>query len=90
MANDELKRYFVKYVRDGAKQGYKKGKECYICGSTEQLDFHHYYSLSILAANWLKERKLTIENAEQAFEWRDVFIAEHNDELYKQNIVRLN
>ena len=44
----KLKRDPVKYVRDRAKARYKKGKECEICGVTENLDFHHYYSLSPL------------------------------------------
>ena len=38
-----LKRDLVKYVRDKAKSKYKKEAECYICGSTENLDFHHFY-----------------------------------------------
>ena len=83
---DDLKRYFTKYIRDRAKSGYDKGTECFICGSTEDLDFHHYYSLSILVANWLKERDLEIETAEDALEWRDVFIAEHLEELYKHAV----
>ena len=37
-----LKRDLVKYVRDKAKSKYNKGTECFICGVTENLDFHHY------------------------------------------------
>ena len=43
-----LKRDLVKYVRDKAKSQYKKDTECYICGSTENLDFHHFYGLTEL------------------------------------------
>ena len=43
----KLKRDAVKYVRDKAKSKYEKGTECRICGETEQLDFHHFYSLTV-------------------------------------------
>ena len=35
----KFKRDLVKYVRDKAKSQYKKGSECYICGSTDELRF---------------------------------------------------
>ena len=53
-----LKRDLVKYVRDKAKSRYKKQTECYICGSTEQLDFHHFYGLTELLEVWLKKKKI--------------------------------
>ena len=55
-----MKRYFIKYIRDGAKSGYDKSGKCYICGSEEGLDFHHFFSLSELVANWTKKLKLNI------------------------------
>ena len=48
-----LKRDLVKYVRDKAKSRYKKGTECFICGETEKLDFHHFYGLTELLETWL-------------------------------------
>ena len=77
-----MKRYFIKYIRDGAKSAYDKGTECYICGAREQLDFHHFYSLAELANTWVRKNKLNIETAEDALKWRDVFIEEHQKELY--------
>ena len=78
----ELKRDFVKYVRDGAKSRYEKGTECRICGTSEKLDFHHFSSISVLVANWLKYNELEINDQEEAFFWRDKFIQEHEYELY--------
>ena len=49
----KLKRDVVKYVRDKAKSKYEKGTACGICGETEQLDFHHFYSLTPLLNQWL-------------------------------------
>ena len=44
----KLKRDIVKYVRDKAKSRYEKASECRICGTNERLDFHHFYSLTLL------------------------------------------
>jgi 5-methylcytosine-specific restriction endonuclease McrA len=81
-----MKRYFIKYIRDGAKAAYDKGTECFICGSTEQLDFHHFCSLAELANSWVRKNKLIIETADDALKWRDVFIEEHQTELYDEAV----
>ena len=74
-----LKRDIVKYVRDRAKSRYAKGSECEICGSTEKLDFHHFYGLTELLNKWMRKNKY---KPEQIIEVRDQFIAEHEFELY--------
>lgn len=79
----DLKRDLVKYVRDKAKSEYKKGTECYICGSQENLDFHHFYSLSPLLHKWVKNNKLLPENV---MDFRDKFIEEHWAELYEYTV----
>ena len=79
-----LKRDLVKYVRDKAKSKYKKDTHCYICGSTENLDFHHFYGLTELLESWLKERDVTVETEEQILELREIFIKENEDKVYKQ------
>lgn len=79
----QLKRDVVKYVRDRAKSKYQKGTECRICGSNEQLDFHHYYSLSPLLSRWMKLNRLLPEDI---LEFRDRFINEHRAELYEHTV----
>ena len=79
----ELKRDLVKYIRDKAKARYEKGTECHICGTKENLDFHHYNSLSPLLHKWVKENKL---KAEDVLEFRDRFIEEHMVELYDETV----
>ena len=54
----KLKRDVVKYVRDKAKSKYAKGSACEICSETEQLDFHHFYSLTPLLNQWLTKNNL--------------------------------
>lgn len=90
MANNiELKRYAMKYVRDKAKSKYEKGSECYICGSSEKLDFHHYNTLTMLLDKWLKvktKERPTHYTDEYVVVWRDEFIAEHYKELYEEAV----
>lgn len=78
-----LKRDIVKYVRDRAKSRYAKGSECYICGTTELLEFHHFYGLTELLSKWMRKNKY---KPEQIVEVRDDFIAEHEYELYEAAI----
>ena len=82
----ELKRDFTKYVRDGAKNLYNKGTECEVCGTTENLEFHHYKTLSVLVNTWVRKNNLKIDTAEEAFIQRDNFIAEYEDELYEKTV----
>jgi hypothetical protein len=79
----KLKRDVVKYIRDKAKARYEKGTECRICGDTENLDFHHFYSLSPLLYRWILKNKL---NSENVMEFRDRFIEEHAAELYEHAV----
>jgi|TARA_E500000318_G_C3539406_1_gene204011 hypothetical protein len=81
-----LKRDLVKYVRDKAKSKYKKETECYICGSTENLDFHHYNGLTELLEWWMKQRNITIETEEEILALREKFIKDNEDEVYKQAV----
>lgn len=76
-----LKRDPVKYVRDKAKSNYVKGESCEICGTTEKLDFHHYYSMSLLLNKYAKENGLDLQ---LIIEWRDEFIDEHDLEIYEE------
>lgn len=84
--NKNLKRDPIKHVRDKAKSRYAKGTECYICGTTEKLDFHHFYTLTPLFNKWLKANKITISSDEDVLEVRDRFILEHEKELYDDTV----
>lgn len=82
----ELKRDPIKYVRDKAKARYEKAGACYICDTTERLDFHHFYTLTPLFNKWLKDNKLSIKTEEDVIGVRDRFIAEHEPELYEHAV----
>ncbi len=81
-----LKRDLVKYVRDKAKSKYKKETECFICGSQENLDFHHFYGLTELLETWLRTNKITIENEADILALRERFIAEKHAEVYEEAV----
>lgn len=79
----QLKRDCIKYIRDRAKSRYEKGSECEICGEAEDLDFHHFYSMTPLLDKWLRKSK---EQKEYVMAWRDDFIAEHETEIFDETV----
>ena len=78
---DDLKRYEVKYIRDGIKSRYNKGTQCEICGSTEKLDFHHWYSLAELYRKWCATNKVKATTADEILKLRELFYVDHEYEL---------
>lgn len=84
--NKNFKRDPIKFVRDKAKGRYKKDTECFICAKKENLDFHHFYTLTPLFNKWLKENKIKISTDEDVIEVRDRFIEEHIQELYVDTV----
>lgn len=81
-----LKRDPIKYIRDKAKSKYEKGTECRICGETENLDFHHFYTLTPLFNKWCKAQKIKIDSEDDVLSVRDRFIEEHGPELYEHTV----
>jgi hypothetical protein len=81
-----LKRDLVKYVRDKAKSKYKKETNCYICGATENLDFHHFNGLTELLEFWLRKKKIQVTEEKDILILRKQFIAEHIAELYDEAV----
>ena len=77
-----LKRLPVKYIRDRAKSRYQKGNSCEICGTTEELQFHHLHTVDLLWERWIKAKNITIEDVDDILNCRDDFISEHEYELY--------
>ena len=83
----ELKRDAVKYIRDKAKSKYPKDTKCYVCGDTENLDFHHFYTLTQLLDKWLGEKNY---KKDDVLDWREEFITEMHDELYVHAVTICN
>ena len=75
-----LKRDLVKYVRDKAKSRYRKNDKCYICGETENLDFHHFFGLTELLDHWIQKQGIKVETEEDILSAREIFIEKHEKE----------
>lgn len=82
----ELKRDLIKYIRDRAKSRYKKDNACFICGSSDNLDYHHFNSLTELLNAWLAANKFTPSTADEIMSIRDTFIKEHTRELFEDAV----
>ena len=84
--NTNLKRDEIKYVRDLAKSAYKKDNNCYICGTEENLQFHHFYSMTKLWEQWKKNEGIIITSVDDILQHRERFKEAHHDELYNQTV----
>lgn len=82
MAVNTNKRIPIKHIRDKAKARYPAKVSCAICDTTEELELHHYTSLSNLLDRWQKETGIPLNTDEEVLAVRDRFIAEHDYELY--------
>lgn len=74
----------VKWVRDRAKAAYVKQDACCICGTSVDLELHHFNSITILLENWAVAKSYDISTDDGILAVRDEFIAEHQFELYDQ------
>lgn len=68
----------IKYIRDKAKSAYEKEDRCEICGSTENLELHHFISLTNLLNRWGP-----FKDKDEVVAIRDSFIEKHHKELYE-------
>lgn len=82
MAKNTNNRIPVKWIRDKAKAAYVKTDNCYICGSSEDLELHHLHSITLLLNRWADKKGYDISTDDGILAVRDEFIAEHRIELY--------
>lgn len=82
----DLKRDEIKYVRDISKSAYKKEEKCYICGATEELQFHHFYSMTLLWNKWKRDNKIIIHSVDDILAHREDFRIDHHNEIYDETI----
>ena len=81
-----LSRDLIKWVRDKAKSKYKKDSKCFICGSSEALDFHHFYSMTEMLKIWLRKNKFSPTTDDEIISLRDEFIESHTLEIYEKTV----
>lgn len=82
MAVNTNKRLAVKHVRDKAKSAYEKKDACYICGTSHELELHHFHSLTLMLERWARKKGYDISTDDGILAVREEFISEHHTELY--------
>lgn len=82
-ANNRVK---TKWIRDGVKSNYKRGTECEICSTAEDLEFHHYTTLSLLLDTYCREQGITLETDEDVLAMRDAFYQAHWHEVVEHAV----
>ena len=80
------KRLPIKWIRDMNKRRYEKGTECVVCGTDQLLEFHHFYSLTLLFEKWLKVNNLTVNTDDDVLAIRDQFSEEHKREIFDEAV----
>lgn len=86
MARNTNKRVATKHIRDGIKSNYKKDDHCKVCGIAEDLELHHYTTVSLLLKTYAKANSIDISTDELVLAMRDDFYKKHWHELVEDTV----
>lgn len=81
MAKNTNKRTATKHIRDGIKSKYQKGSCCEICGTEQDLELHHYHTVSLLLDEYCVANGIKLETDQDAIDMREDFYEAHMFEL---------
>lgn len=84
------KRVPVKHIRDGIKSNYNKDCKCAICSTDEDLELHHYRTVSTLFYKYCEENNIDISTDEAVLAMRDEFYKEHWNDLVEYTVTLCN
>ncbi|AJF40909.1 hypothetical protein [Vibrio phage JSF12] len=90
MAANTNKRVATKHIRDGIKSHYRKKDYCEICSTNEDLELHHYHTVSLLLKNYARENSIPISTDEQVLAMRDDFYKKYWHELVEDTVTLCN
>lgn len=90
MAVNTNKRTAIKHIRDGIKSKYRKDSCCAVCGAVDELELHHYVTVSQLLKQYSAERGIPIGTDEEVLAMRDQFYAAHWHELVEYTVTLCN
>lgn len=88
MANN--KRVATKHIRDGIKSNYKKKDACEVCGTCNELELHHYHTVSILLKDYARKNNIDISTDEAVLAMRQEFYDSHWFELVEDTVTLCN
>lgn len=72
----------IKFIRDGVKSNYPKPEPCAICDSSDNPEFHHYFTIFFLVEEFKKEYG-EIVNKE---DFREKFISKYYNYLVNETV----
>lgn len=81
-----MSRSAVKWIRDYSKSNYVKDTKCAICETDQELEFHHYNSVSLLVHNFAAKRGLDFSSKEIILQHREEFLNEHWREMVEDTV----
>lgn len=84
--NTGKKRVATKHIRDGIKSNYKKKCNCEICGTDQELELHHYITVSLLLKKYAHENSISIDTDEDVLAMREQFYQRHWHELVEYTV----
>jgi hypothetical protein len=90
MARNTNKRVATKHIRDGIKSNYQKKDHCEICGAVDDLELHHYTTVSLLLKQYAKENGIPISTDEEVLDMREDFYKQHWHELVEDTVTLCN
>lgn len=90
MAINKNKRVATKHIRDGIKANYSKKDYCEICGTDENLELHHYHTVSLLLKDYAKENGIPISTDQEVLDMRDGFYKKYWHELVEDTVTLCN
>lgn len=90
MASNTNKRVATKHIRDGIKSNYSKKDYCEICGCEDNLELHHYNTVSLLLKNYAKENGIPISTDDEVLAMRDDFYKKYWHELVDDTVTLCN
>lgn len=90
MARNTNKRVATKHIRDGIKSNYQKKNQCEICGTGDDLELHHYTTVSLLLKQYASENGIPISTDEEVLAMRDDFYKLYWHELVEDTVTLCN
>ena len=89
METNNLKRDPVKYLRDYMKSKYKDKEPCFVCGSTDNIELHHIYSVAELWNVWVTKNSIKVISVEDITKHRVTFEEDNREKLSNDNLYSL-
>lgn len=86
----KFKRDAISLVRDGIKSQYHRASCCAICDTEEDLELHHYHTVSLLVKNYAKEMQLDFNDEETVLSNRTALYDKYWHELVEDTVTLCN